>query len=91
MVEAFAILFVVIVAVGAYVSAWVGAQDFSKRNISSELAQLRDYRETLREKTIRGEQEQWDSEMMRQLADRVEDVEQRIAQKMVEAQNPRAA
>jgi hypothetical protein len=87
MVEAVAIVFVAAVSLGIYIFAWIGARDFSKRNLSEELAQLQQHREALRENALRGEQQQWDSEMMRQVADRLNDVDHRIALKTLEVQN----
>ena len=81
MIEAGAILFVVVVSLGIYLSSWIAAQQFSKVNESSQLDGLLRYRETLRQKTARGKLEGWDSEMMRQLAYRLDQVEREIAQK----------
>lgn len=81
MIEAGAILFVVVVSLAIYLSSWIASREFSKANASNQLDVLIQHRETLRQKVIRGEQECWDSEMMRQLAYRVEQVEQEIGQK----------
>ena len=75
MIEAGAILFVVFVSLAIYLSSWIASREFSKANGSNQLDVLIQHRETLRQKVIRGEQERWDSEMMRQLAYRVEQVE----------------
>ena len=81
MIEAGAILFVVVVSLGIYLSSWIAAQQFSKVHESSQLDGLLQYRETLRQKTARGEVERWDNEMMRQLAYRLDQVEREIARK----------
>ena len=81
MIEGGAILLVVIVSLAIYFSSWIASREFSKANASNELDVLIEYRETLRQKVIRGERESWDSEMMRQLAYRVEEVERKIEQK----------
>ena len=79
MIEAGAILFVVVVSLGVYLSSWISAREFSKANSVNHLDVLRQHRETLLQKTIRGQREGWDSEMMRQLAYRLDDVEREIA------------
>lgn len=81
MIEAFAILFVAAVALGVYVIAKVGAQNASGKDLPKELAELRQHRESLVEKTARGEREQWDQVMMSQLAHRLDWLDQQIAQK----------
>lgn len=81
MIEAGAILFVVVVSVGIYLSSWIASREFSKAHVSNELDGLRQHRATLQQKTARGELECWDSEMMRQLAYRLEQVEREIAAK----------
>ena len=81
MIEAGAILFVMVVSMAIYLSSWIASREFSKTNAANSLDVLIQHRETLRQKVIRGEQERWDSEMMRQLAYRVEQVEREIGQK----------
>jgi hypothetical protein len=81
MIEGGAILFVVVVSLAIYLSSWIASREFSKANASTQLDVLMQHRETLRQKVIRGEQEHWDSEMMRQLTYRVEQVEREIGQK----------
>ena len=79
MIEAGVILFVVVVSLGVYLSSWIGAREFSKANAVNQLDVLRQQRETLLQKTSRGQREGWDSEMMRQLAYRLDDVEREIS------------
>lgn len=79
MIEAGAILFVVVVSVGVYLSSWFAARQLSEVNAASQLDVLKQHRETLLEKTARGERENWDSEMMHRLADRLAEVEREIA------------
>ena len=78
MIEAGAILFVLVVSLGAYLSARLGAQRASLENPQGDLEQLKQYREVLRQKAIRGQQENWDSVMMLQLGHRLEEIEQQI-------------
>jgi hypothetical protein len=82
MIEAGAILFVLVVSAGIYLSSWIAARQFSGANTADQLDVLRQHRETLRQKTVRGEREGWDSVMMHQLAERLEDVEIEIARKI---------
>ena len=84
MIEAGAILLVVVVSLGIYLSSWIASREFSKANNSNSLDVLMQYRETLRQKTVRGERERWDGEMMRQLAYRLDQVEREIALKVAE-------
>lgn len=79
MVEAGAILFVVVVSLGVYLSSWFAARQFSQANAASQLDVLTQHRETLLQKAERGERENWDGEMMRQLAYRLSEVEREIA------------
>jgi hypothetical protein len=79
MIEAGAILFVVVVSLGIYLFSWIGAREFSKANATNQLDVLRQHRETLLQKRVRGQQEGWDSEMIRQLEYRLDDVEHEIA------------
>jgi len=79
MVEAGAILFVVVVSIGVYLSSWFAARQYSHVNAANQLDVLTRHRETLLQKTVRGERENWDSEMMRQLAYRLSEVEREIA------------
>ena len=81
MIEAFAILFVAVVSLGVYVIAKVGAQNASGKDLPKELAELRQHRDALVEKTARGEREQWDQVMMSQLAHRLDWLDRQIAQK----------
>ena len=82
MIEAGAILFVVVVAMGTYLSSWIAARQFSEANAANHLDVLRQHRETLLQKVQRGVREDWDSEMMRQLEYRLTDVEREIAQSL---------
>lgn len=79
MVEGAAILFVVVVSLGVYLSSWFAAQNFAKANPADQLTALHAHRETLREKTLRGERERWDDVMMEQLAHRLTEVDREIA------------
>ncbi len=90
MIEALAIVFVVVISLGIYLLARVGAQDGSKRDLLTELNELKQHRETLREKALRGKREHWDHVMMSQLAHRLDQVEHQIAQKTGEGQSQAA-
>jgi hypothetical protein len=83
MIEGGAILFVLVVSAGIYLSSWIAARRVSGANATDQLDVLRQHRETLLEKTLRGEREGWDSVMMQQLAERLEDVEIEIARRVV--------
>lgn len=85
MIEALAIVFVAAVSLGVYIMAWVGAREASGKDLSAELAELRLHRETLVEKTVRGQREQWDQVMTSQLAHRIDWLDRQIAQKASQA------
>src|SRR4051812_43585121 len=78
MVEAGAILFVVVVSLGVYLSSWVAARQFSEANAGSQLDALRQHRVTLQEKILRGTRENWDHVMMDQLEHRLHEVDREI-------------
>ena len=82
MIEGGAILFVVVVSAGIYLSSWIAARRFSAANAADQLDGLRQHRETLQEKLLRGEREGWDSVMMQQVAERLEDVEIEITRRV---------
>ncbi len=82
MIEGGAILFVFVVTVGIFLSSWIGARQLSDVNAVEQLDDLRQHRETMLQKTIRGEREGWDGVMMRQLADRIESVDREIARRV---------
>ena len=81
MIEALAIILVVAVSAGIGFFAWIGARDVSQRNLPAELDQLRQHREVLFQKTVRGREEHWDGEMMGRLAERLAQVDRQITKK----------
>lgn len=82
MVEAGAILFVLVVSLGVYLSSWLAARQFSAANAANELDVLRQHRVTLREKILRGTRENWDGVMMDQLEQRLLEVDREIARRV---------
>ncbi len=84
MIEGGAILIVFLVTGGIFLFSWIGARQLSSVTIAEQLDDLRRHRETLLQKNIRGEREGWDSVMMRQLADRIEDVDREIARRVAD-------
>lgn len=76
--EALAIVLVAAVAAIVFVVTWVGVRQGGVQNPILSRAQLEEYRAALREKTIRAEREQWDSEMVQRLVDQLAEVEARL-------------
>jgi hypothetical protein len=76
--EALAIVLVVVVAAIVFVVTWFGVRNGGAQNPILGRAQLEEYREALREKTLRAQREQWDAEMVGRLADQLAEVEERL-------------
>ena len=76
--EALAIIFVFVVAVGAYAGARLAGSHQTAQSRAESRAQLEQYREVLRTKARQGQRDGWDSVMMNRIADQLEKVEQRL-------------
>ena len=76
--EALAIVLVAAVAAIIFVVTWFGVRQGGGQNPILSRAQLEEYRAALREKAIRADREQWDSEMVQRLADQLAEVEARL-------------
>ena len=76
--EALAIVLVAAVAAVIFVVTWFGVRNGSAQNPILGRAQLEEYRDALREKTVRAQREQWDEAMVARLADQLEEVEHRL-------------
>lgn len=76
--EALVIIFVFAVAVIIFVTTWIGTV-YGTKNAASELDQLQAYHEVLQRKALRAQLERWDDGMMNQIAEQLDEVEQRIA------------
>lgn len=77
MVEAFAILAVVIVALGAVLSARF-LPNTLWQNSAQKLSQLEAYRSQLNERLDRGRREAWDPVMMAQIEHRLAEVDAQL-------------
>lgn len=78
--EALAIVLVAAVAAVIFVVTWFGVRNDGGQNPILGRAQLEEYRDALREKTVRAQREQWDDEMIARLAGQLSEVEQRLEQ-----------
>ena len=85
MIEAFAILLVTAISLAIYLFARVGAHDSALRDPAGNLAELRQQRDVLRDRLLRGNREKWDHVMMQQLGDRLAELERQIAEKQPRA------
>ncbi|MEY2881939.1 MAG: hypothetical protein RLZZ15_4319, partial [Verrucomicrobiota bacterium] len=79
MPEAFVVLAVFVVAVIAWVAAWVRSRDPSLRNAAEELALLRQQEAWLRQRLALAEREHWDADMSAALAAELRLTAQRLA------------
>ena len=78
--EALLIIVVFAVAAVAYVYAKFSAQSPIGGSAADELVQLEQCRAALLETSRRGQKENWDGVMMNQMADRLAEIDRRIAQ-----------
>jgi hypothetical protein len=79
MPEAFVVLAVFVVAVIAWVAAWVRSRDPSLRNAAEELVLLRQQEAWLRQRLALAEREHWDADMCAALAAELHLTAQRLA------------
>lgn len=80
MPEAFAVLFVFVVAVSAYVSAKLHAGSPTLEEVRGECTRLRQHRVWLEERLQTAWRENWDEEMRTRIADEIDATEAQLAQ-----------
>jgi hypothetical protein len=80
MPEAFAVIFVFVVTVAAYVGAKIHAGNPSLQEIRGECTRLRQHRAWLEERLQLAWRENWGQEMRDRIADEIEATEAQLAQ-----------
>ena len=79
MPEAFAVLFVFVVAVASYIAAKLMERDPAQRNVRADLVRLQQQRIWLQQRLEQAREESWDPEMHERIAAELAEVDVQLA------------